>query len=145
MAFDIPKPNSLGDVLNRLDASIDTDSKTRRDQISAVTRIAELLHRSPDDLPAGVTQLRPLICKLHAVQCGVSSKTLSNIKSNLTAALKVTRVIPAEHDPADCTDAWSAFLNSAPSNHQRWGLARFAKFCCAHQIEPQDVDVAETL
>ncbi|MCE0505389.1 site-specific integrase [Roseivivax sp. GX 12232] len=142
MALDTNKPNTLADVLALLNADACTGPNEHRDQTSAIPRISEMLHRSPGDLPAGVTQLRPLISKLHAVQCGVSSKTLSNIKSNLTSALKSAGVIPAEHEPIDRTDAWNAFLNSAPSDHQRWGLARFADFCCAHQIAPENVDEA---
>jgi hypothetical protein len=142
MALDTNKPTTLADVLDSLTAGSPEDTIRHRARVSAIHRISEFLHRPPCDLPADVKLLRRQLQGLHPAQCGVSGKTLSNIKSNLADALRITGAMIDNRRGKARSPAWNAFLSSAPSDHQRWGLSRFADYCCELEIEPAEVDQA---
>jgi len=141
MALETKKPTTLADVLEALTVGAPEDTIRHRARVSALRRIAELLHRPPSDLPADIKLLRRQLLGLHPAQCGVTAKTLSNIKSNLADALKATGAMVDDPRHLARTPAWEAFLSRAPSDHQRWGLSRFVDYCCANRIEPADVDL----
>ncbi len=78
--------------------------------------------------------------KVHPKQAGITAKRLSNIKSDLGLALRITRTAPRQRSSADRTDAWLSFLNSASVKHQKHQLSRFVDFCCSHGLEPDQVN-----
>ena len=140
MAFDTHKPTTLADVLDTLTAGTPEDTIRQRVRVSSVRRIAEFLHRPPSDLPADIKLLRRQLQALHSAQCGVSPKTLANIKSNLADALRASGAMVDDPRRVVRSLAWEQFLSDAPSDHQRWGLSRFVNYCAANGIEPADVD-----
>lgn len=139
MSLDNPKPQSLDDVLALLTSSAFEDTRQNRARISAIRRIATFLHRPPCDLPTDVRTLRRMLNGLHPAQCGVSRKSLSNVKSNLADALRVAGVLPNEERGCSRTAPWLSLLDLASADQQRWGLSRFVDFCCAQGVEPEDV------
>lgn len=139
MALNNTNPHTLADVLSALTDSTHEDNFRHRTRVSAINRIATFLHRPPSDLPADVRSFRRQLAKLHPVQCGVSRKTLSNFKSSLAEALKVTGAIEDDPRGFEQSEAWATFLGMAVSDHQRWALSRLVDYCCARKLEPRDV------
>ncbi|WP_417463165.1 site-specific integrase [Kordiimonas sp.] len=139
MPLDYTKPETLADVLSALTGGSPDDTVRHRARVSAVHRIADFLHRPPSDIPCEVKVLRCQLEDLHPATCGVSGKTLSNIKSNLSDALRETGVLPDDEARPVRSAAWTAFLDKA-EDPQRWGLSRFVNYCSARNIEPDTVN-----
>ncbi len=131
---------NLAEVIQRLECNTRLDKIRRRDLISAVNGAAKLIGRQPFELKADVPDLRRALSKVHPMQAGIKPKRLSNIKSDLGVALRLTRSAPRKRRKADRTDAWLQFLNGANAEHQKHQLARFADYCSNHGIEPDQVD-----
>lgn len=142
MYIEIPKlndtPCNLQDVIDLLKQNQEIEATRCRDMISAINRVADILHTTPVELPTDVAELRSELLFVHAVQAGLTAKTWSNIKSDLHRALVVTDVIPAmiagERSPS-----WDAFLAKSKVKHHAWSLSRFINYCTREGIEPSDV------
>lgn len=130
---------TLADVRDQLIADTNLLERKQRDLISAIDRITTYLHRPAEDITAAPHRLRQLLAGIHPVQAGVSAKSLSNVKANLAAALRMTGNLPQIEDRAPLTAAWKEFLNSATAQHQVRGLSRLTTFCCNRGIEPSAV------
>ncbi|WP_193747999.1 tyrosine-type recombinase/integrase [Leisingera sp. ANG-S5] len=139
MQSDNPSFQSLADVLHCLLENPTGDNRRHQARLSAVRRISDFLHRPPCDIPADVRTLRRLLGGLHPAQCGMSAKSLSNIKSNLADALRSVGALPIDEEVKERSPAWKGFLDTAAAKHQVWGLSRFTAYCCNRGIEPQDV------
>lgn len=139
MPFDQTKPHSLADVIIKLEALPSLPDSKRRDLISAITRTAKILNRTPADLPTDAPSLREILDTIHPAQAGISAKSMANIKSNLAKGLKLTRFISRDMPKVDRTASWNTFFKHAGTKHQKWALARFAAYCCSRGIEPKGV------
>ncbi len=139
MPLDQTKPQSLAQVIAKLEASCTLPDVKRRDLISAITRTATFLNRTPADLPADVPSLRQLLETIQPTQAGISAKSLSNIKSNLSKALQLMRFAPRDIPTVERTSCWNTFFEHTSAKHQDWALARFAAYCCSRRIEPEGV------
>lgn len=133
-------PRNLAEVIQRLEANTKLDAVKRRDLISAVSCAANLIGRQPFELEADVPELRDALLKVHPKQAGITAKRLSNIKSALGLALRLTRAAPRQRRNADRTDAWLNFLNNAGAKHQKRQLSRLVHYCCSHGLEPDQVN-----
>jgi integrase len=119
----------------------DIDDVRRRDQISAVNRICAMGGVSPAHFVVTASSVRSLLASIKPAAQGVSSKTFSNIVSNLTAALVAVGIIDgnlrglAGKDPSWSTLRHALEDNDALSN----GLARFMNHCAWRGIQPEAV------
>src|SRR5215469_14025478 len=86
-----PMP-TLEDVLRQIRTDTALNSVRRRDLASAVNRMAELLGRSPRDVPASFGEIRSSVLALNPANVGLAARTIQNVKANLTAALRHTGV-----------------------------------------------------
>ena len=134
-----PNTATLADVRDQLSANTSLPERKRRDLISAVHRITTYLHRPAEDITTAPHRLRHLLAGIHPVQAGVSAKSLSNVKANLSAALRMTAHLPQIEDRAPLTPAWQDFLGAATARHQVRHLSRIIAFCCNRRIEPNAV------
>lgn len=139
MPYDKTKTATLADALALLEVHSDLTDTQRRDQVSAIKRIATHLNLPPADLPTDAPSLRKLLATLHPAQIGVSAKSLSNVKTALTKALQSSGYLPPFDPKGQQTAAWQAFHSSCEAKHQVFALARFVNYCNHRNIEPNDV------
>jgi site-specific recombinase XerD len=138
MPFD-QSPTSLADIIIKLEALPNLPDTRRRDLISAINRISKFLNRVPADLPTDAPALRGILATIHPAQAGISAKSLTNVKANLSKALSVTRAFPRGLPEVARTASWATFFEHAGAKHQEWSLARFAAYCCSRRLEPEEV------
>ncbi|WP_425045256.1 tyrosine-type recombinase/integrase [Primorskyibacter sp. S87] len=131
-------PRTLQGVIDLLKRSAYLDPTCRRDLVSAINRVADILNVSPDALPTDVPVLRGKLMTVHPVQAGLTSKSWSNIKSDLRRALVLANVIP-ETETSDRSPGWLDFLGKAKVKQHAWSLSRFVSFCMRGGTEPADV------
>ena len=131
---------SLNDVRDRLD-KVDLPPTRRRDLKSAVTSIARLLGRRPEEIPANINWIHVQLRQVHPVAHGISKKRFSNIKSD---ALKALALTGCSRERADWlrqpSPAWQALLDRIPIKHDRWRLSQLAQYCSALGISPNEVN-----
>lgn len=135
---------NLAQALTELAKRTDLPERRRRDLISAITCIAEYLHRPAADIPTNATRLRRLLAGIHPAQAGISAKTLGNVKSNLAAALRLVGMLPEADPKMDLSPEWEAFLSASQTPYHRIALARFINYCCVRNLGPARVE-AEVL
>lgn len=133
-------PRNLAEVVERLPSITSLTNNRRRDLISACNSLGRLIGLPLKSIPTDVAVLRDTLVSVHPVQGRISTKRLSNIKSDLAAALQVTGVLPADDPDVEPSGKWVAFMGHAKEPYQRWTLARFSRFCTLRKIEPEDVD-----
>ncbi len=84
----LPTTPTLADVAQRIDASNLTPTR-KRDCLSALRRVSELLHEPLSSLPADPEVLRERLEKASPTFAHLSPKTWANLRSNLLTALQV--------------------------------------------------------
>ena len=134
------KTNTLADVL-AIVAAADLAPERRRDLISSINRICEMVGRSPSDVPAEANALRAELRKIRPARFGVSAKTFSNQRSALAAALRqagalddMARGLARRHP------AWGSLLKAIGAGKQLDnGLAAFANWCAGNGVFPDAV------
>lgn len=138
MPFD-QTSTSLANVITKLEALPNLRDTRRRDLISAITRTATYLGRTPADLPTDAPALRSALATIHPAQVGIKPKSLANVKANLAFALRITRFMPRNLPIAKQSRAWTAFLQRASADHQVNALSRFVSYCCSKGTDPDGV------
>lgn len=131
---------NLAQALTELAERTDLPERRRRDLMSAITCTAEYLRRPVADIPTDTTRLRRLLASIHPVQAGISAKTLGNVKSNLTAALRIVGLLQEPDPHVTIAPCWEAFLAPSEKPYHRVTFARFINYCCVRDIEPAAVD-----
>ena len=132
-------PRNLADVIERLKTYTSLTDARRRDLISACNSLARLLGLPLESILTDVAVLRDALASVHPVQGRISKKRVSNIKSDLAAALQLTGVLPDDDPDVEPSGQWVAFMGHAKEPYQRWTLARFSRFCSLSKIEPEAV------
>jgi integrase len=138
--FTRPTTPTLADVVQQIAAS-NLEPVRKRDYLSAVRRVSELLHEPLSSLPADPGVLRERLEKASSMLTQLSPKTWANLRSNLLAALEVagfSQVLRTAKIPL--TPEWSALAQSLPDRRFREGLSRFKRFCSGNNIPPGQVD-----
>lgn len=133
------KLETLADVDAAIQADPSIPEKTRKKFSSAISRTARLLQRPASGIHCAPETLRAALKAIHPQRARLSAKSLANIKSELVAALRSVGVLGELPRAKALSLRWRTFLSGAAANHQRWHLARFARFCSAAGIEPEDV------
>ena len=130
---------SLADVMVfvRNDASL--TSTRRRDLASAVRRTAAALELPVDQVPADPAWLRPRLSALAPARLGIQQKSLTNLFSDLKAALAVSDVPISRGRPRRLSADWRALQEALAEKRHRIGLSRFIQFCDNLSIRPEAV------
>lgn len=129
---------TLANVAER--AAAELDGLARRDTASAFRTLAGRLQVDLASVPPTPAAVRSLIGGLTPGDLGVSPKRLANLRSLIVRAVErfgmrrqvATRAAPLE-------PAWSGLLARATPKHYRHGLNRFAVYCSAMPIAPDEV------
>jgi hypothetical protein len=132
---------TLADVLERLASDVQLEPTRRRDLCSAVRRLARLLDRDPAMLPARMSDLNEAIKRVNPAQCGVSEKSLQNIRSDALAALRHLGINQSYNTVrGHLSKEWRQLAERLPSKRLSNGLSRFIRYCSAGGIRPGEVD-----
>ncbi|SHK50568.1 Site-specific recombinase XerD [Shimia gijangensis] len=142
MPFDKKSSATLADAIVALKAYPKLTEIRRRDMISSINRVAKFLNRAPEDLPTDAPTLRAQLAGIHPAQAGISAKSLSNIKTDLSKALQLTGYLPPAAPKTEPDGAWRAFLSSCEAKHQVHMFARLVNYCAQQGGEPDAVDDA---
>ncbi len=132
---------TLGDVIAIVTADISLSVTHRRDLLSALRRLAEMLGHDPRLIPATPEGLRVAFKTIVPVAHGIKRHRWSNIRSRVLAgvALAGIKVMPGR-STGTLTLAWATLMGVLPQQRARLGLSRFMHYCSRHGIAPEEVD-----
>ena len=112
----------------------------RRDLRSAISRVAALLGEEPDHLPLDLAVIAARLAAVNAVAAGLTPKTLSNIRSDLLAAVRASGLQPVLASKAGLSPPWADLLARLPGKRARIGLSRLARYASVAGLSPGEVD-----
>jgi integrase len=115
-----------------------------RDMTSAINRICEMAGVAPAAVPGEAPGIRAMVAKIRPAAHGVSSKTWSNLRSRLRAALRLADVIdPMVQGSAMQNPAWAPLMQAiAEDKRLSCGLVLFFNWCATNAVVPEAVDDA---
>jgi integrase len=139
--FPLPSRATLADVSEQVARSSLSDTR-KRDCLSALRRVADLLEQDLAAIPAEVGHLREKLAGLNPASFRVSAHTWSNLRSNLFRAIEVSGLQPVLRTAkVPLTEPWRDLYTRISDRRTREGLSRFARFCSLNGTAPQQVDL----
>ena len=132
---------TLADVLEAIEAKADLKPSRRRDLRSALKRLACMAGVLPEELPLEMERLRRVFETIEPVARGISKKSLTNIRSDVLAAILMSgfRPIKRPHARTALTPPWLDLWQSIANKRIRFGLSRLLRYCSAQGIAPVEV------
>lgn len=133
---------SLADAMSALIDDPSVPIKKRHAWHTALRSLAWAIDRPPQSLPCRLTALRHPIGRLNAAALGWSEKTLSNHKSNATAALRHfmgVANVPTRGVPL--SPPWQETLSPIEEIPARRLIGGLARYCSAFGVLPKNVTV----
>jgi integrase len=134
----VATPRSLTEVVAHVEADSGLAPTRQRDLVSAVRRIAELIGKPLDALPADLNALRPRINAVRPALHQISPKTWTNLKTNFRAA--VLAAGGRERGRSARSSDWQTLHDCLPDKRMANGLSRFITWCSGQGIAPAQVD-----
>src|SRR5271157_1594963 len=130
MTTQIELPKTLAEVLMTV-AAADLPAARRRDMISAIKRICEMVGWSPSGLAAETVSLRGQLGKIRPAAAGINAKTFANLRSLLIAALQLAGVTDSMgRGYAGGHSVWGPLVRAIASDKRLSnGLAAFLNWC----------------
>lgn len=145
-AFVRPGTPMLSELIVRLQEEDGSESglrpDRRRDMISALRRVAVVLNRTPEAIPADPKWLRPRLSRVAPVAVGLGEKTWSNVLSNLRAAFSHLGVTNRFRRRADLSPAWRRLWERVLASKDptlQAALGRFVHFVDQAGVAPEEV------
>ncbi len=113
----------------------------RRNICSSIRTLGKLMGRDLGFLPAHPRFYRDFLKGLHPEHCGLTSKRIGNIKSDVLFALRHTGCVHQGHTyMAPFTADWQKLWDRAAcTGRLRLYVSRFMHFCSANGIPPEAV------
>ena len=133
---------SLADVDRALEKGGSLSATRRRDLRSAISRVAALLNEDPGRLPLDLAVIAAKLATINPVAAGLTPKTLSNIRSDLLAAVRASGLRPVLASKAVLSPPWADLLAKLPGKRTRIGLSRLARYASAAGLTPGEIDDA---
>jgi hypothetical protein len=134
---------SFADAITVIEAARELSEQNRRHWVCSLRQIAKWLDRPAELIPARWTAIRLPVNQIHHARVGVTAKTVSNHKANVSAAL---RWFGKEHDmPARGTplaQEWSRLRDGVEDRGVRARLYGLMRYCSGRHINPSLVDDA---
>jgi hypothetical protein len=129
---------TLTDVIEHAQKDLALSPARRRDLVSAVLRICEILAVDPHITPASLPYLRPFIKQVRPARHNIRPKTWSNLRANFRAAV----VAPLPRQPREQHPEWDALLRSIRVAWMRERLSGLRSYCQGEGIAPTKVSDA---
>ncbi len=127
-------------VIEAIERAADLSDQRRRHWVCSLRQIAKWLDRPVEVTPARWNSLQISVGQLHHARVGVTSKTLSNHRSNVRAAL---RWFANEYDVPQrgvrLSPEWARFRD-AIDNRMAERLYNLMRYCSARSVPPRSVD-----
>ena len=132
---------TLADVLALVDRA-GLPATRRRDMVSAINRLCEMAATVPAGVPAEPARLREMLSRIRPAAHGVTTKSYSNLRSLLGAALQLADVTDSVCRGGARRDAgWRPVLEAVAEDQRvSTGLAAFANWCASEGISPGEVN-----
>src|ERR1700719_1097834 len=137
------EPVTLAHVLSGLERNRAISDVRRRDLRSAVNRVAQLHGDEPSRIRLDMPVISQRLASAMPAAAGLSQKTLANVRSNFSAAVRTSGIRPAP-SPAKTpiTPSWRKLMTDLSSKRMHIGLSRLARWCSGRGIEPARVSDA---
>jgi integrase len=133
---------TLQSALDRLALDDSLSEVRKRDLRSAVISFAKLAEQPPAAIPLDIACIRRTLDGMVPGLAQISAKRWANLRSDLTAAIRVSGLRPMlKTADLDLDPVWSRVLTPA-DRRIRHGLSRFARWASYHRIRPDAVDNA---
>lgn len=138
-------PNCTGPSLADVDGALANNGllppTRRRDLRSAISRVAALLGEDPACLPLDLAAIAGRLAVINPVAAGLTPKTLSNIRSDLLAAVRTSGLQPVlASSKVALSPPWADLLALLPAKRARIGLSRLARYASAAGITPSEIN-----
>ena len=134
-------PATLQAVLDALEGRRDLAATRLRDLRSAVTRLAKLLGVAPSQISLELPVISAKLAAISPAAAGVSTKTLSNIRSDFLAAVSASGLKQLRPPgKAALSPSWARLLANLPKRRAGIGLSRLARHASREGIEPNQID-----
>lgn len=138
-----PAPSAgltLAEVLGGVEMSPDLSPVRIRDLRSAISRFCDLVGEEPGGIPLDLAQLRKRLNAINPVTEGISSKSLSNIRSDLLAAITASGLKPISPARQGLSEPWQVLMARLIHKRRRIGVSRLARYSSANDITPGAVN-----
>lgn len=133
---------NLADVMDKITSDSELNPTHKRDWLSAIRRVSQILNSTPEGLPASPHQLAAKLEGIHPIKQGISTKTWQNIKSNLLAAVRYHQTHSPKQKRLPLTPEWQRLYESLPGDRMKFGLSRLIRFCSLMGLPPESVSDA---
>lgn len=137
---------SLADAMTALSEDRTVPRQKRQAWLTALRSLSWAIGRPPQSLPCRLTALRHPIGRLNAAALGWSEKTLSNHKSNATAALRHfmgVANVPSRGVPL--SPPWQEALSLIEEIPARRLIGGLGRYCSANGVLPENVTIKNIL
>ena len=113
----------------------------RRDLVSAVKRVADLLGDEPAAIPLDMATISARLAAVNPVSVEISAKRLANIRSDFLAAVKASGIGPLKAESkSPLSPAWVGLFQRLSGRRAHIGLSRLARFASARGVAPEDIN-----
>jgi integrase len=133
---------TLADIAKRVMAANDLTPTRQRDLLSALRRLAKLAGRELTDIVADMSTIRELLGGINLARAGIVQKTLSNLRSDIAAAIAVAGLPRLKTAKVPLSAEWCQLRALIEDRRTREGLSRFSRFCAMNGVTPTMVDTA---
>ena len=130
---------TLGGLLAALERNVELTPTRRRDLMSAVNKVADLLRQEPAAVPLDMPAISGKLALISAVAVRISPKRLLNIRSDFRAAVKASGMMPVPIDRRPLSPGWTALFERLSGRRAHIGLSRLARYAGSLAIEPEGV------
>lgn len=135
------KKVTLQDVIDGLKNNSTLSETRRRDLRSAVNCFAALTDNVPSFVDLDLAAIRSALDLMVPIQAKVSTKRWANLRSDLTAAIAASGLLPmVKTASVELSENWLSLFEKAGMPQLRHGLSRFARWASERQIAPGDVN-----
>ena len=133
---------SLADVMESVRRAPSLPEHRRRVLLSALRTVCRCLGKAPSEVSAQPAVLQKELDKVNFLQCGLSKKRWTNVRSLTLAALRIAgaQIMPSRWLHSVYSPAWYALRLACRSKYHLAGLSKFMNDCSSLGIEPDAVD-----
>lgn len=135
-----PPSASLQEVLDAIERLRQISKASRANMTSSIRTLCKIADREPRFIAADPESLRRLFDTASPGAIGLTARNWANVKSNVRRAARLVGIAPQptlQQVPLD--EAWRDVVALEAHVSHRSALKRFAHFCCARQLSPQEI------